>query len=154
MGTLGESGGRKKREACRDMWSCRTSGILVKGEGPSVYETEGPSALSVVGRGLTPAHPSVAKHCVPARTIRMSVSVNLNVWSYLQFVPSHQCVLTDVVPFASVLGFPFPFAGVAPVVPLSARSTGSSACTRRPWCGCPLHCQLRVASASACRRSR
>ena len=78
-----------------------------------MYETEGPSCTSALLIRVSPPHQSDVLHCVPARPDRLTVSR-----LPLVELPPGRAVLSvrasESRSNATVLGFPFPFAGVAP----------------------------------------
>jgi len=100
-----------------------------------------------------PAHQSDVLHCALAR-VRLAVGYP----TADRGVTSGSCRPISARSRRSVQrecsGFPVPNRWGCPLEPSSVRSTGSSVCSLRRWLGCPIHHQLRVASASALRRSR
>ena len=90
-----------------------------------MYETEGPSCTSELSRWVAPSQRSDVLHRVPARPDWLSVSR-----LPLVELPPGRAVRSVRAPEftsnATVLGFPFPFAGVAPWTVNPFAPTGSS----------------------------
>ena len=98
---------------CRVVTSGWKSGILEKVEGPSEYESEGPSCTSAL---LNRVSPLTSLTCCTV----LSLEFDWPLVTRLPIVelPPARAVLSVRAPGegsnASVLGFPFPIAGVAP----------------------------------------